>query len=103
MLATFDRRVAQIPADLCAPFHEEARQLETTLLTIHGMASLLARKEQDLANISGIWGAMVDLCDASTKKLAELVRKHPYCGAQLYYDRLLDLRNRCQRLQQMHS
>jgi len=35
MLAGFERRVAQLDRDLCAPFHQEATQLETELLTIY--------------------------------------------------------------------
>jgi hypothetical protein len=103
MLEGFDRRVASIPNDLCAPFHGEARQLETELLTLHKMVTLCVRREEDLTNVSIYWDAMVRLCDNSAKHLGKLVANHPYCGAQVYYDRILDLRNKCHRLQQMHS
>ena len=103
MLVDFERRVASIPKDLCAPFHEEARQLETELLTIYKMVALCARKEEDLSGVSKSWGFMVQMCDESAKQLNKLVQQHPSCGADAYYDRVLDLRNKCHRLQQMHS
>ena len=103
MLANFERRVAAIPADLCAPFHTEARQLETELLIIYKFVALAARREEDLNQIAKGWQLMVTVCDESAKRLNILMQQHPYCGADAYYDRVLDLRNKCQRLQQMHS
>jgi len=103
MLDGFDQRVALLPKEMCAPFHEEARQLETELLGIHKLVVLCVRREEDLTCVSRLWELMVSLCDASAKRLGKLVKMHPQCGAQIYYDRLLDLRNKCQRLQQMHS
>jgi hypothetical protein len=103
MLQGFDRRVAAIPKDLCAPFHSEARQLETELLTIYKFVALAARREEDLSQVARAWGMMVTVCDQSAKHLNVLVEQHPYCGADAYYDRVLDLRNKCHRLQQMHS
>lgn len=103
ILAQFDRRVASIPEDLCGPFHIEARQLESELLGLHRMVALCAKRQDDLKFVSDLWDLMVGLCDSSAAKLAEMVKKHPNCGAQVYYDRILDLRNRCQRLKMMHS
>lgn len=103
MLAGFERRVAAIPSDLCAPFHTEARQLETELLSIYKFVALCARKADDLAQIARAWALMVHVCDESAKCLNHLLQQHPACGADTYYDRVLDLRNKCQRLQQMHS
>lgn len=103
MLAGFDRRVAAIPSDLCAPFHTEARLLGTELLTIYRFVALAARREEELDRVAKAWEMMVKVCDESAQRLGELVRQHPDCGAAAYYDRVLDLRNKCQRLQQMHS
>ena len=103
MLQGFERRVAAIPPDLCAPFHSEARQLETELLTIYKFVALAARKEEDLSQVAKAWGMMVKVCDESAARLNELVKQHPDCGADAFYDRVLDLRNKCHRLQQMHS
>lgn len=103
MVEDFERRVAAIPKDLCAPFHSEARLLEATLLVIYQFVALAARKEEDLNAIARNWGMLVRVCDWSAEQLSALVSQHPHCGASLYYDRVLDLRNKCQRLQQMHS
>ena len=103
MLNGFDKRVASLPPDMCLPFHEEARQLEIEILGIHKLVVLGARREDNLSGVALLWELMVNLCDASTQRLVKLVELHPQCGAQIYYDRLLDLRNKCQRLQLMHS
>jgi hypothetical protein len=103
MLEGFERRVAAIPHELCAPFQTEARQLETELLSIYKFVALCARREEDLAQIAKAWAQMVKVCDESAQRLNSLVKQHPDCGANAYYDRVLDLRNKCQRLQQMHS
>jgi hypothetical protein len=103
MLLGFENRIASIPADMCAPFHYEARQLETELLTIHKFVAICCSHTEDLPQVARNWGLMVSACDESAKKLHSLVEKHPYCGAEQYYDRVLDLRGKCLRLQQMHS
>ena len=103
MLTDFDRRIAAIPKDLCAPFHIEARQLDVELMTIYKMIVLCVRKEENLDQVSNAWRVMVGVCDEFAKRLNDLSKQHPYCGADSYYDRVLDLRNKCQRLQQMHS
>lgn len=103
MLEGFERRVAAIPKDLCAPFHSEARQLETELLTIYKFVALATRREDDLNQVAKAWEMMVKVCDESAKRLNDLVKQHPSCGADAYCDRVLDLRNKCQRLLQMHS
>jgi hypothetical protein len=102
-LADFDRRVAQLDKDLRAPFHQEARQLETELLTIYRFIARGARQEPDLDRVAALWGLMVEMCDDFLKRLSGLKELHPACGAEIYYDRALDLRNKCQRLQAMHS
>jgi len=103
MLESFERRVAAIPADLSAPFHTEARLLEAELLSIYKFVALCARKADDLEQISRAWALMVDVCDKAGNGLNALAKQHPSCGAEAYYDRVLDLRNKCHRLQQMHS
>ncbi len=102
-LAGFDERVASIPAQLCAPFHIEARPLEAELLSLYRTVALMVRKEDDLERIAALWGAMVGASDDSLARLQKLAQAHPGRGADLYCDRVLDLRNKCLRLQQMHS
>src|SRR5881296_716417 len=100
-LASFEQRVASIPKDLCAPFHEEARQLETELVTVYRVVVLCTRKEEDLDRVAQWWAMMVRVCDAFAGRLNRLVQEHPLCGAGQYYDRVLELRSKCLRLQKM--
>lgn len=102
-LDSFEQRLAGIPRDLCAPLHEEARQLETELLTVYRVVVLCTKREDDLARVGGWWQVMVQVCDQFAKQLSRLVEIHPDCGADQYYDRVLDLRSKCLRLQKMHS
>ena len=103
--ATLDdtnRRLEAIPADLCAPFYAEAANLEQQLLGIYRTVALCVRKEEDLDKVAAWWQAMTSICDEFNARLAMLSNEHPLCGAEFFYDRVLDLRNRCQRLQEMH-
>jgi len=103
MLADSERRLARLDNALCAPFHQEARQLETKLLTIYKFVVRIVRREDDLGEIAGWWGTMVAQCDGFAKRLHDLAVAQPSCGAGFFYDRVLDLRNKCLRLQEMHS
>jgi len=102
-VADFDRQVAALPDELCVPFHIQARDLETQLLTVYKMVVTLARKSTDLDQIAAWWKSMADMCDDSISRLGQLDQRHPGCGADSYRDRLVELKNKCLRLQQMHS
>ncbi len=103
MVFDSSQRIASIPNDLCGPFHAEARELESNLLTIYRLVAMIVRKEEDLPMIAQIWGGMVETCDAFGEVLSNLAKKHPACGAESYYDRVLDLRNKCYRLKTLHE
>ncbi|MEY2411384.1 MAG: hypothetical protein QOF48_4054 [Verrucomicrobiota bacterium] len=108
MVQDHDRRVAAIPEDLCAAFNQEARQLNNELLTIYKIVAMMVRKMEviepdDLSKVAEAWGEMTAICDQASTRLSVLHKGHPYCGAQVYHDDVLDLRNKCRRLQQMHS
>jgi len=98
-----DRRLSEIPADLCAPFYAEASNLEQQLLGVYRTVALCVRKEDDLEKIAAWWRAMTEACDEFANRLSRLSQEHPQCGAEFFYDRVLDLRNKCQRLQEMHD
>src|SRR6266545_3657335 len=102
-LASFEQRLATIPKDLSAPFHEEARQLEVELLTVYRVVVLCTKREEDLERVSKWWETMVRVCDEFAARLSRLVEAHPACCAEQYYDRVLELRSKCLRLQKMHS
>jgi hypothetical protein len=98
-----NRRISEIPVDLCAPFFAEASNLEQQLLGVYRTVALCVRKENELERIASWWCAMMKACDGFAGRLAKLSREHPDCGAAVFYDRVLDLRNKCQRLQEMHA
>jgi len=102
-LASFEQRISTIPKELCAPFHEEARQLEAELLTVYRVVVLCTKKEDDLDRVTQWWKVMVRVCDNFSGRLDKLVTEHPGCGAEQYLDRVLELRAKCLRLQKMHS
>ena len=102
-LTSFEQRLASIPKELCAPFHAEARQLETELLTVYRVVVLCTKREEDLARVGKWWKTRVRVCDDFARRLSMLVESHPACGAEQYYDRVLELRSKCLRLQKMHS
>ena len=102
-LNSFEQRIAAIPGELRAPFHEEARQLEAELLTVYRVVVLCTKREDDLARVSKWWETMVQVCDQFAMRLGELLKVHPDCGAEQYNDRVLELRGKCLRLQKMHT
>jgi hypothetical protein len=102
-LTAFEAEVATLPQDVCVPFNEAAARLEAQLLTIYKFVVQFVRREDDLEKVAGWWGTMVSQCDEFAKRLHQLSLAHPDCGAGFFYDRVLDLRNKCQRLHQMHA
>jgi hypothetical protein len=102
-LAEFDQEVATLEPELCVPFNQAAMRLEGELLTIYKFVVRIVRREEDIDKVASWWGTMVAQCDEFAKKLRDLASAHPACGADFFYDRVLDLRNKCQRLQKMHS
>ena len=102
-LVSSEQRLATIPADLSAPFHDEARRLDTELLTVYRVVVLCTKREENLAQVGQWWATMVCVCDEFAVQLSKLVEAHPACGAEQYYDRVLELRSKCLRLQKMHS
>jgi hypothetical protein len=101
-LAETEKRLTEIPADLCAPFYAEADKLEQQLLSVYRIVALCVRKEEDLDKVVNWWQAMTKICDLFAARLNKLCEAHPYCGAGVFYDHVLDLRNRCQRLSNLH-
>src|SRR2546429_3199068 len=102
-LASFEQRLAAIPENLRAPFHGEARQLETELLTVYRVVVLCTKREENLERVSKWWETMVRVCDEFAVRLGKLAEAHPGCGAEQYYDQVLELRSKCLRLQKMHN
>jgi hypothetical protein len=97
-----EKRLSGIPSDLCAPFYAEADKLEQQLLGVYRTVALCVRKEDDLNSITVWWDTMTNICDKFAARLNDLCAAHPYCGAEVFYDHVLDLRNRCLRLANLH-
>lgn len=102
-VSDFEGDLREIPGELCAPFYESAHRLETAILTIFRHVSLCTKDEDDVDTVAQYWLAMKGICDAGLTRLADLISRHPDCNAGIISDRLLDLRNKCQRLYQMHA
>lgn len=102
-LAESQKRLDRITDDRCALFYEEGRSLEVELLTIYRAVVICVRKEADVARVKQWWDTMKDVCDHFATRLSEVQTRHPHCGANTFYDRVLDLRNRCRRLAEMHQ
>ena len=103
LLQEFDNCVSELSPDLCAPFGQEARQLEAQLTTMYKMVAKLARSEEDLACVAAMWGMMVHFCDEASTRIRKLSHEHPNCDADQFLDKISETRNKCLRLQTMHS
>src|SRR5688572_29877984 len=102
-LSIFDQAILQLPTVTCSEFFMQARTLKTDLLMIYRIVVITVRDEDDLDKISSLWGVMVWVCDKFADKLGALTKEHPHCGAEIFYDYILDLKNKCQRLQRLHA
>jgi hypothetical protein len=101
-VADYDRRIAGIPADLSAPFNMEAMRLQDELLRLYKLVVMCVRSEPNVESVASLWSVVVDVCDVSADRLSKLKIAHPASAAEIYYDKILDLRNKCRRLQEMH-
>jgi hypothetical protein len=102
-LEDFDQNVSDLPKDLCAPFFQEAKSLESKLVTMFQFVSRLARNEPDMDNVASMWGAMEQLCEQAEIRVSKLSTEHPNCNADYFFDRLHQLKRKCKRLQMTHS
>jgi hypothetical protein len=101
-LQAFDENIANIPDTLCGGFQQATRDLEAQLVTIYRFVVSMVR-EEEMEIEAQLWTEMVSVCDKFSKKLEDLIEAHPTCGAAFYRDRILDMRNKCKRLAELHS
>ncbi len=64
---------------------------------------LCVKKEQDLEKVAKWWEFMAATCDAYMGQIGLLNKAHPHCGADFFYDRVLEVRAKCQRMMTLHS
>lgn len=101
-VAEFEQRIANIPSELCSAFNVAAMRLQDELVRLYKLVALCARSEENLDKVASLWEFMEGMCDRFAHELSKLDTEHPACGADLYYNQILDLRNKCRRLGEMH-
>ena len=87
--------------DLCYEFDAEVSRLEAQTIQLYGVAALAAKREHDVAKVAEIWKMMVSICDEVASRMNKLCAQHPACTAS--HDKILDLRNKCARLMDLHG
>ena len=100
-LQSFEERRAANPADTEWNFDLEVARLESQLTQLYAFAAMAARREESMEKTAQLWAAMVSICDAFAARVSALCREHPAGAAS--HDRILDLRNKCARLEQLHA
>ncbi len=100
-LKHFDERVATVGPNVCLEFDIEVARLESQVVQLYGIAALLARRESEMDKVAEIWEAMISVCDAVAEKIQTLCMEHPFCVAS--HDKILDIRNKSARLQNLHQ
>jgi len=100
-LRTFQERLQQAAPGRCSTAEIEVNRLESQLVQLYGIAALMARRETELGPIAAIWSAMIAVCDDFARRVQEVCAEHPACLGS--YDNILDIRNKCARLRDLHS
>lgn len=100
-LDTFAERVAAVDPGVCWEFDLEVGRLESQLMQLYAIAAIIARREESMERTSRIWSTMVSICDAFAANLASLCKEHP--AFQVSHDKILDVRNKCARLRDLHA
>jgi hypothetical protein len=100
-LKSFEEGVATADPDVCWEFNLEVGRLESQVVQLYGMAALVAKRETEVEKIAELWNGMVKICDAIAEKINDLCEAHPFCMAS--HDKILDVRNKCARLAELHS
>jgi hypothetical protein len=100
-LRTFQQRLEQAPPGRCWTVEIEVNRLESQLAQLYGIAALMARRETELERIAAIWSAMIAVCDDFARRVQGVCAEHPACLGS--YDNILDIRNKCARLCDLHS
>lgn len=100
-LKSFVDRMASVDPQICWEFDVEVARLESQLVQLYAFAAMAAKREETLEGTAEIWAAMVSICDAIAQTMSEFCKQHSASMAS--HDRILDLRNKCMRLQQLHA
>ena len=79
-----------------AQFSHQVSMLEGALKQTFRAATLLARKNSELAEIADVWQRMSRFCDAVLLTLSSLKENYAHCGTPELYDLALDFKQACE-------
>ena len=79
----------------CEAFSKQVRLLESCLVQTYAVAASIARKSDDLLEVSQIWDRMRQFCTKVLQVLTGLKDKYPDCGTPELYDLALDYSLAC--------
>ncbi len=79
----------------CIAFSKQVRNLESSLTQTYAVAALIARRSNDLTEVSSIWEQMGHFCTATLDVLTGLKNKYPFCGTPELHDLALDYKLAC--------
>ena len=85
---------ADVPG-ACVAFTRQVRIVEGIVVQTYGVAAALARKSENLDEVSEIWSQMSFFCRSALTSLSSLRHKYPYCGTPELYDMVLDYKLAC--------
>jgi len=91
------------PEDLCAPFHDEARQLETELMSLYRATVMCVRREEDINRVAARWGEMVEICEGVLLGFKRYQKSTLAAGRVFTMTAFLNSEAKCRRLQEMHQ
>jgi len=79
----------------CIAFTRQVRILESFLTQTYAVAASIARKSDDLSEVSKIWDRMGMFCTVALHVLTGLKSKYPYCGTPELHALALDYKLAC--------
>ena len=82
--------------EACAAFTHQMAMLEGTLKQTFRAATLLAKKSDELKEVSEIWKRTGRFCDSVLATLSSLKGKYPHCGTPELFDLTLDYGRACE-------
>jgi hypothetical protein len=79
----------------CIAFSKQVRIVESFLTQTYAVAASIARRSEDLTEVSTVWDRMGKFCTVALHVLTGLKNKYPYCGTPELHDLALDYKLAC--------
>ena len=99
-IKTFEERVTAAGPKTGRAFDLEVARLESQLVQLYGLAAIMARREPEMEKTAALWDTLVMICDAFAQRVRERCLEEAACQAS--YDKILDIRNACVELRDLH-